>query len=59
MITIRDTEYPYSCNACRENKAVKEIEFRTRPNACGGTVISLCKDCVKELVKEVVDELAG
>jgi len=49
MIIVKDSPYPYGCNACRDSKCTKQVEFRSAPEAGGGIMIELCEDCIEEL----------
>ena len=49
-ILIEKPDYRRYCNVCFSQDGVKEIEFRA--NNCG-TVVALCKKCMKELKEEL------
>ena len=49
--------YSY-CAVCNEKKKdVKSIRFSVKDNICSLYTIDLCKECRKELIKKLVEEM--
>lgn len=54
---LQKHESPYigTCNACCDNKGEIEIKFKSAYGG-GGVVVTLCKDCIKELRQRLPPE---
>ena len=52
MIKISEPRYGRSCNCCFGRKDLKEIDFN---DGAHGTVVRLCSDCRKELMRKLKD----
>lgn len=44
------------CNSCNSTENLNVIDIR-RNGTTGGTVIALCKDCLKDLKKQISEEI--
>lgn len=53
MIKIENAEHYKSCDVCDKNEGVYNIIFRYE-GTNQGTRISLCNNCIDELIKKLV-----
>ena len=56
MIEIKDNEHRYWCSSCNNKKA--EHSIRVGLNEEMTSLITLCEDCLKQLITESVERLS-